>query len=131
MAGDGLGPSAFGRVNRRGVPATALWAGGIWASLLVLSGTFEKLVSWSTLAMLLLSSLTVAALFVLRRRDPEGTPFRCPGYPATPFLYMVASLGVAGAAAVYDPRAALLGLLLVAAGLPLYPLLKRRRGDPG
>jgi APA family basic amino acid/polyamine antiporter len=126
MARDGLGPSAFAGVNRAGVPATALWAGGLWASLLVLSGTFERLVSWSTLAMLLLSSLTVASLLVLRRRDPGGSPFRCPGYPLTPVLYMAASLGVAVSAAFYDPRAALIGILLVAAGLPLYPLLARR-----
>jgi APA family basic amino acid/polyamine antiporter len=126
MARDGIGPTAFARVNRMGVPATALWAGGIWACVLVLSGTFRQLVDWAVLAMLLLSSLTMVSLFVLRRRDPAGTPFRCPGYPVTPLLYIAASLGVAYSSARYDPWAALIGVLLVAAGLPLYPLLARR-----
>lgn len=137
MARDGLGPRAFERTNRAGVPSAALWAGGIWASLLVLSGTFGQLVAWSTLAMLLLSSLTVASLLVLRGRQPEGTPFRCPGYPLTPLLYIGASLWVAVAAARYDPRSALIGVSLVLAGLVLYPLLGRRgrgrdrSGNPG
>jgi APA family basic amino acid/polyamine antiporter len=132
MARDGLAPRALASVNRAGGPGTALWAGGIWAAVLATTGAFVMLTSWATLAMLLLSSLTVAGLFVLRRRDPEGSPYRCPGYPITPLVYLATSIGVAVSAFAYDPRAAGIGLAMVAAGVPIYLIVRRgRRGAGG
>lgn len=130
MAVDGLAPKALGRTNAAGVPAAALWAGGAWTAILAAVGKAQVLVAWSTLAILLLSSLTVIALFVLRRRDPAGAPFRCPGYPLTPSVYLLASLTVAGASVAGQPRQAAIGVLLIGAGFPLY-LLWRRRGGAG
>jgi APA family basic amino acid/polyamine antiporter len=124
MARDGLAPTSLGRVSEAGVPATALWVSGIWTALLATLGWVEALVNWATLAMLLLSSLAVASLFVLRRRQGAASGFRCPGYPLTPLLYLTASLGVAYASATYAPRQALYGLLLVLAGLPVYAVLR-------
>ena len=72
-----------------------------------------------------MSSLAVIALFVLRRREVGETTFRCPGYPLTPLAYLLASLGVACASAIQQPRQALYGSLLVASGLPFYLLVKR------
>ena len=128
MAGDRLAPAPLARVNRAGVPGTALWASGIWTALLVLSGRFDMLVGWATLAILLLSSLTVAGLFALRRQGGAQPAYRCPGYPFTPAIDLVASLGVAVSSAFYDPPAALIGVLLVAAGVPAFYLLRRRAG---
>lgn len=125
MARDGLAPRSLARVSAAGVPATALWAGGLWTALLALSGWVEQLVNWATVAILLLSSLAAAALFVLRRRDGPEAAFRCPGYPVTPLLYLVASLGVAYASAVYAPGPSLVVVLVVLAGLPVYAALRR------
>ena len=75
---------------------------------------------------MLLSSLVVVALFVIRKRDGRDAPFLCPGYPVVPAVYLISSLGVACASAVAYPRQALYGLLLTAAGLPIYVLLERR-----
>ena len=127
MARDGLAPASLGRVNEAGVPATALWVSGIWTALLATLGWVEALVSWATLAMLLLSSLAVASLFVLRHRQGPAAGFRCPGYPFTPLLYLTASLGVAYASATYAPQQSLYGLLLVLAGLPVYAVFRARR----
>jgi len=126
MAGDRLAPEPLARVNGAGVPGVALWASGIWTAILVLSGRFDMLVGWATLAILLLSSLTVAGLFALRRQDGAMPAYRCPGYPWTPLLYMAASLGVAVSSAFYDPPAALTGVAIVAAGVPAFYLLRRR-----
>jgi APA family basic amino acid/polyamine antiporter len=127
MARDGVAPRFLGRVNRAGVPGAALWIAGIWTALLAAAGRFSALVAWSTLAMLLLSSLAVASLFVFRRRHPvEPGIFRCPGYPMTPVLYLVASLAVAAASAAVDPISALSGIALVLAGIPAYYLLRVR-----
>lgn len=75
--------------------------------------------------MLLLSSLAVTALFVLRRRNVGDSAFPCPGYPFTPAVYLLASLGVAAASAVHAPWQASAGALLLALGLPAYALARR------
>jgi APA family basic amino acid/polyamine antiporter len=125
MAGDGLAPRPLARANRHGVPSTALWYGGVWAAALAALAPVDALYRWATLAILLLSSLTVVALFVLRRRDPAFRSFLCPGYPLTPWVYLLVSLGVAVSSAFYDPRGSLWGVLLVAAGFVVYALWKR------
>ena len=125
MAVDGLAPSALARVGRTGVPTVALWVGGGWTAVLAIVGDIGVLLNWATLAILLLSSMTVVSLFVFRRRDPRGTAFRCPGYPVTPWIYLIASLGVATATTFSAPLNAGLGLLLLAAGVPAYHLARR------
>jgi len=130
MATDGMGPAAFRRTNRAGVPSTALWVGGLWTALLSVTGDISDLVGWATLAILLLSSTTVTTLFVFRRRDPSGTPFRCPGYPVTPILYLAVSLGAAVSAFLYDPTHAALGLGIIGLGFPLYFIVRRGFRSP-
>ena len=131
MALDRLAPRALSTTNDAGVPSTALWTGGLWTALLATSGRIETLVNWATLAILMLSSLAVLALFVLRRAatPPDGPVrlYRCPGYPVTPLLYLLVALGVAVASAVRDWRQALYGIGVVAAGIPVYALLRWRQ----
>ena len=54
------------------------------------------------------------------RRNPKGAAFACPWYPLTPLLYLVTVLGVAGATLVADPVTSLVGIGLLAAGVPIY-----------
>jgi APA family basic amino acid/polyamine antiporter len=132
MAVDGLAPAALVRTNRAGVPSAALWVGGAWCALLALFGTVRELVGWATLAILLLSSFTVTALFVLRRRGPSPG-FRVPGYPWPAVIYLVVSLAAAVASFQYDRPHALLGLAIIGVGIPLFPLARRwfGRSVPG
>jgi APA family basic amino acid/polyamine antiporter len=125
MARDGLAPAFLGRASKAGVPAAALWLGGIWTALLATAGRVEVLLNWATLAILLLSSLAVASLFVLRRRKVGSPSYRCPGYPVTPLIYLLASLGVACASALSTPLESLYGLLIVGSGVPAYFLVRR------
>lgn len=125
MAVDGLAPRVMARVNRAGVPSGALWISGIWTAALTTYGKVEALVNWATLAILLLSSMTVAALFVFRRRDPRAAPYGCPGYPWVPIVYLVTCLAVAVACTVNAPRQSSIGLLLVGAGIPVYFVVRR------
>jgi APA family basic amino acid/polyamine antiporter len=125
MALDRLLPSFLGRTGRTGVPSTALWCGGLFAAVLAAIGGVRELVEWASLAIMLLSSLTVVALFVLRRREPRAGTFRCPGYPVVPLIYLLTCVGVAISSTLYNPPRALKGVLLVAAGFPLYWLARR------
>jgi len=125
MARDGLAPAFLGTANNAGVPAAALWVGGIWTALLATAGRVEVLLNWATLAILLLSSMAVVSLFVLRRRGQGEPAYRCPGYPLTPWIYLLASLAVAVASAVARPMESLYGILIVASGFPVYFLVRR------
>ena len=136
MARDGLAPSAWGRTNSGGAPSNALWAAGGFGALLALTGQVQRLVGWASLAILILSSLAIVALFVLRRRSVGSPSYRCTFYPFTPSLYLLVSVAVAVAAARANPADSIYGVLIVLAGVPVFFWLRRRAkqasvGDAG
>lgn len=125
MARDRLFPDAAAAVHPRfGTPARAIVLQAALASILVALGTFESVVSYFVFITVAFIALTVAAVFVIKRRHPA---WRVPGYPWTPalFLAMVAVLMLL--LAVNSPLQALLGAAIVAAGLPVYAVVARRR----
>lgn len=80
---------------RSDVPVVALWIQAVVAVVYVFTGTFASIMAWSSLAMLLTGSLTVLALFRLRRLRPEAPrPFRAWGYPWTALAYLASSATV-------------------------------------
>jgi len=128
MARDGLFLKAAARVHpRTHTPAYAIAAQGIWASVLVLSGTFERLVNYTGFAVVLFAGIAVLSLFVLRRREPDAPrPFRALGYPVAPGLFVVASAAMVVNAIWREPMPSLGGLAILAAGIPVYWLFQRR-----
>jgi APA family basic amino acid/polyamine antiporter len=138
MARDGLFFSRASRVHPRyRTPSVAIIAQAAWAGVLVLSGGAFALINYTGFAVVLFSGLAVAALFVLRRREPGAErPFRVWGYPVTPAIFTIASIAILANALWNDlvkpiatgtewgPSAA--GLIVIAAGLPLYYLFRRR-----
>ena len=76
---------------------------------------------------MLFAAVAVSALFVLRRRDPdEPRPFRAWGYPVAPTLFVIA--GYAGVLNAFwrEPGPSVAGAAIIAAGVPLYFLVKTR-----
>lgn len=132
MARDGLFLSAAARVHpRTHTPAFSIAAQGVWSAILVLSGTFERLVTYTGFAVVLFAGIAVAALFVLRRREPDAPrPFRALGYPVGPALFVLASAAMVVNAIWREPWPSLAGLAILGAGIPLYYLLLRRRHEP-
>jgi APA family basic amino acid/polyamine antiporter len=129
MAEDGLFFAALGRVDPRSrVPVVALIVQGVISAALLLSGTFERLLTFTTFAMLLFSTLTVGAVLVLRVRRP-GAPraFRAPGSPLVPLLFIGANVWVMWSVVATGAREALVGVAIVVAGLPVYLWHWRRR----
>lgn len=120
---------------RTGAPVRALWLQAAWASILVVSGSFEEIISLSSLAMMITGSLTIASLFILRWRFPDRPrPYRAAGYPWLPGLYLLSSavvIAVMLARAMGDtPRAwfPLLGLAILAAAYATHRLWSHRQG---
>ncbi len=110
-----------GDVNKNSVPANALWFQCAWASALCLTGTYKDLVSYSTFASMIFYIVTIAGIFVLRKKDPDAErPYKAFGYPVIPALYILAALAVCVILIIYDGRNTGMGLLFVAAGIPVY-----------
>jgi APA family basic amino acid/polyamine antiporter len=109
-------------------PAAALVLHGLVASALTLTGTYSDLLTMTAFSSLLFNVLTVAGLFVLRRRRPDlPRPYRVWGYPLVPLLYMAVAAFFLVYMPVADPRNTGLGLLLTVAGLPAYLYWRRQR----
>jgi APA family basic amino acid/polyamine antiporter len=90
MAADGAFWSGAAALDRRGVPARALWLQCGLALVYVATGTFDAIIEMTSLAMLVTGGLTVASLFVLRRSQPDAArPYRAAGYPWLPAFYLV------------------------------------------
>jgi len=87
LARDGLAPAALAQVNAGGSPWTAMLLIGVFAIALAATGTFEWLIGLAIVLILVIDSLTVLALFRLRAREPAA-PFRVPGYPVVPVLFL-------------------------------------------
>jgi basic amino acid/polyamine antiporter, APA family len=102
-------------------PGNALLLQAAWTSLLILSGTFEQLLTYATIVIVSISAITVSAVFVLRWQRPDlPRPYHVWGYPWMPMLYVVGSAGIFVNALWERPVECLLGAGLCAAGVPAY-----------
>jgi basic amino acid/polyamine antiporter, APA family len=128
MANDGLFFKAIARTHPRfGTPANAILVQGFIASLLVFAGTFDQIISYALFVIIIFLGITVAGLFVIRpRQQAEASVILTPGYPVTPLIFIALVLLMAFLVAAHAPRAALLGVVVVLVGLPVYEIFRSR-----
>jgi APA family basic amino acid/polyamine antiporter len=139
IAKDGLFFSAAKRLNRSRVPGFALILQGLWAALLVLPRTYNPatneygslysdLLDYVISAALLFYILTMLGLIRLRRLYPNAErPYKVWGYPFTPIIYVIGASAILLVLFVYNPGTTWPGLGIVALGVPVYFLLRRKR----
>ncbi|XZF14034.1 APC family permease [Chitinophagaceae bacterium MMS25-I14] len=129
MANDGLFLPAAKKLNRKGVPARALWMQCIWASLLCLSGTYGNLLDFIIFTVLLFYILTIAGIFVLRKKAPDHPrPYKAFGYPVIPLVYIVLAATICIILLMYKQQYTWPGLIIVLAGIPVYYLIQKKNG---
>lgn len=128
MARDGMFFAPLKKVGRHShVPVRALAAQGLWASLLVLSGSYDVLTDYTTVSILIFVCLGGASVFVLRRRSPEAPrPYRTWGYPVVPALFLAVSAWLIVNTLATTPGRTLAGIALTLLGLPFYRYWSRR-----
>ena len=116
--------------GRSNVPETALWLQAGWSVFLVLSRAFSDLLDYMVFASLLFYGLTVAGLFILRKRQPKLRPvYRVGGYPLLPLAYCLLCLWIMGSLLYLRPISAGISLVIVLLGIPPYFALVQRKGD--
>ena len=127
MARDGLFFSALGRVHPRfHTPAVALTVQGIWASVLVFSGSFDQLTDMLIFVSWIFYALAALGVISLRLRLPHRPrPYRVWGYPLVPALFVVFAATFVVVTMTQNPRDALFGLSLLAPGIVLYRYFKK------
>ena len=138
MARDGLFVRSAARVHPRyKTPAVSIVSQAVWSGLLVLSGSASTLTTYTGFAVVLFAGIAVSSLFVLRRREPSAPrPFTALGYPVAPAIFTLA-MGLIVMNALWTdlvrpviygeqwgPAAA--GLIVIAAGVPVYLALRSR-----
>ena len=130
MARDGLffRPAAGVHAVYR-TPAVSLLLQGAWASVLVLSGTFDQLTDMVVFAQFIFYGLGAAGIFVLRRtmRDQIRT-YKVPGYPVVPLLFVAFCIVLVIVTCIQNPREAGIGLALLLAGTPFYWVWRKQIG---
>ena len=132
MGEDGLVPNALNWIHPKyGTPTIAIWTQAIWAVFIVLYlEKFHDITAFVVFDSFMFYCLTVAAIYRLRFTRPNhDRPYRCGGYPVTPALFILVSIGFI-ATLLLNPderRHALVGLAILAAGIPYYYLMLRIR----
>ncbi|MCA1643865.1 MAG: amino acid permease, partial [Acidobacteria bacterium] len=146
MSRDRLFFQSLARLNpKTHVPVRALAAQGVWACVLALSGSYDALTDYAIFALWIFYGLTTASVFIFRRTMPDAErPFRTPGYPVIPIIFLLVTAWLLFTTLLPDPRLALselrtlshfrlpedgfqginlkqfVGLGLIALGLPVY-----------
>jgi len=128
MARDGVFFPATAKVHpRTRTPHVAIIAQALWATLLVLTGSLDALGNYVAFAITLFAGVAVAAVFVLRAREPHAArPFKAVGYPVTPAIFLAFSLIMVVNAIYREPVVSLAGFGVIASGIPLYLWFSRR-----
>jgi APA family basic amino acid/polyamine antiporter len=120
---------------RTHVPIGALVVQGIWAGILTLSGSFDTLTDYVIFGSWIFYGLVTASVFIFRRKMPNTErPYKAWGYPVVPILFLIVTGFLLFTTLLPDPAAglnginlnALIGLGLIALGLPVYWYLSRR-----
>jgi amino acid transporter len=144
MARDGLLPGVLGRIHRAAKsPANAVIVQALWAMAMVhaaftiakpnadgvrdVRSAFDKLTDFAIFGSSIFYALTVAAVYVLRRKLPDAPrPYRTWGYPITPALFLIAFVALQISLFVKDPWQCLSGFILIGAGAVYYLWAVRR-----
>ena len=128
-AEDGLFFKTLGRVHPTyRTPYVSILFSALLGIVFVLTGTFEQLADTFVLAVWPFYGLAVAGLYRLRRRQDLARPYRVPGYPIVPAIFIAACVYLVVSALIGDPLWTGVTLGVVLAGIPVYYVVFARRG---
>jgi len=128
MAKDNLFFKSAGNIHPKfKTPYTSLIMQGIWASLLVLSGTFDQLTDMLIFASFIFYGAGAFGVFILRKKMKDShRPYKAIGYPIIPLIFVLFCITLVVVTIIQNPRDAGIGLVLVFSGIPFYLFWNRK-----
>ena len=128
MARDGVFFPLFAVLHKRfETPARAIALQAVLASVLVVAGSFNEILSYFLFVVVVFIAFTVAALFKVRRESSDSVRYLTPGYPVTPVVFLIMIVFTLVLLGSNNPKQAFLGVAVVALGLPVYLLVFRNK----
>ena len=112
---------------RFGTPSRAIAIQAVLACFLLLLGTFESILNYIIFVSVLFVVVTVVGLFIVRRRQTQTPLYQTPGYPVTPIIFLVLGTIMLVLLLGHSPMQAILGVGVVALGIPIYYLVFKKR----
>jgi len=126
MANDGLFFKRAATLNKNDSPQFALVIQAVWTSILTLSGSYGDLLDYVVFAVLIFYILTVAGVFILRKKQPNANrPYKVFAYPILPATYILMATFICISLLIYKPDYTYPGLAIVFCGIPVYFLTKK------
>ncbi len=119
MAVDGVFFKWFGKLSASQVPVRGVLLCSVWSAVLALTGSYDRLTDWAIFSLWLFYGLTASALLVLRRQGGVR-PFRVPGYPVTPIVFIVVTALILANTLYTAPGQTVAGICVMLLGLPFY-----------
>jgi APA family basic amino acid/polyamine antiporter len=127
MANDGLFFKKAANLNKESVPAWALWAQCIWASVLCLTGKYGDLLDFVIIIVLIFYILTIYGIIRLRKKKPDAVrPYKAIGYPFLPIFYIIIASAVCVSLLFTKFSTCGWGVLIMLIGIPVYYLIKEK-----
>jgi len=128
MAKEGLFFPKVAKLNKAQAPQNSLIYQGVWACLLVLSGSFDQLTDMIIFAVFIYYGATALGVFILRRKMPNAhRPYKVWGYPVVPAIVVLFCAGLFVNTFFTRRREATLGLVLMLTGVPMYWWFMRKK----
>jgi APA family basic amino acid/polyamine antiporter len=128
MAKQGMFFPAVSKLNKAHAPAASMLYQGVWACILVLSGTFDQLTDMIIFAVFIYYGATALGVFILRKKMPDTPrPYKVWGYPIVPAIVVLFSAALFFNTIYARPREAAIGMVLMLAGVPIYLVLMKRK----
>jgi APA family basic amino acid/polyamine antiporter len=130
MAKEGLFFKKVAKLNDKQAPVNSLLYQGVWACILVLSGTFDQLTDMIIFAVFIYYGATTLGVFILRKKMPDAPrPYKVWGYPIVPAIVIIFCVVLIINTVYTRPREASIGAVLMLTGVPMYFWFKKKAGN--
>nr|WP_279324894.1 amino acid permease [Clostridium sp. 'deep sea'] len=128
MSRDGLFFKQLATIHPKfGTPVTSLIISAVLSIVLILSGTFSQLTTLVIFTGMVFSTMVIAGLFILRRKQPNlKRPYKVWGYPLVPILVLMINVALLLNTLINDFKSSLLGLVVPVLGIPVYLWFQRK-----
>ena len=110
-------------------PGNSILLLSAWSAVLVLSGRYEQLYTLVIFPSWILYAMAAASVIVLRKKRPDlHRPYKTIGYPVVPVVFVCVAVVLLASTLIDSPRESMLGLVVIALGVPFYLRWSRSRG---